>query len=313
MSTTSIDTESIPLEPRIAPRRQDASVERDRFGFGALAAVFAVAAILAGSLGAGIGAKLGASDSTGSGSRSVAAGASGGEAGPTAPTTGAPGAAAGTTTTSAAKHTHNEDQEAELQPDKPLDPAAQKLIAEQLVTARAAAARYPTVRDAKAAGLVLAGGNAPGVGAHYQLMSIETLKGVNADGTINAGYPGSFIYSGVTDDAPVVGLMYMSMTSDTAPEGFAGPNDHWHRHSNLCLRYGPGQVEVPFPPDGDVTKEQCDEVQGRFMERTIWMVHAWVVPGWESPKGVFSHDNPNVHCADGTDTLDAKGFFCLKQ
>ena len=30
------------------------------------------------------------------------------------------------------------------------------------------------------------------------------------------------------------------------------------------------------------------------------MVHAWVVPGWESSKGVFWHENPNLRCADGT-------------
>jgi hypothetical protein len=36
--------------------------------------------------------------------------------------------------------------------------------------------------------------------------------------------------------------------------------------------------------------------------------HAWVVPGWESPLGVFSHDNPDVLCADGTTKANAVGF-----
>jgi hypothetical protein len=35
---------------------------------------------------------------------------------------------------------------------------------------------------------------------------------------------------------------------------------------------------------------------------------AWVVPGWESPQGVFSHANPNVRCADGTMKTDSVGF-----
>jgi hypothetical protein len=37
------------------------------------------------------------------------------------------------------------------------------------------------------------------------------------------------------------------------------------------------------------------------------MVHAWVVPSWESPAGVFSHENPNLRCADGTFDTDAVG------
>jgi hypothetical protein len=37
-------------------------------------------------------------------------------------------------------------------------------------------------------------------------------------------------------------------------------------------------------------------------------VHAWVVPGWDSPQGVFSHANVDLHCADGTDHTDKVGF-----
>ena len=41
------------------------------------------------------------------------------------------------------------------------------------------------------------------------------------------------------------------------------------------------------------------------MAITGWMVHAWVVPGWESPNGVSSHENPELTCADGTFHTDA--------
>ena len=44
------------------------------------------------------------------------------------------------------------------------------------------------------------------------------------------------------------------------------------------------------------------------MRETLWMVHAWVVPGWDSPQGVFSHANIDLHCADGTDHTDKIGF-----
>ena len=65
---------------------------------------------------------------------------------------------------------------------------------------------------------------------------------------------------------------------------------------------------MPFAPDRDVTRAQCDTVHGEFMKKTVWMVHAWVVPGWESPKGVFSHSDPDLTCADGTMKTDAVGF-----
>jgi hypothetical protein len=204
--------------------------------------------------------------------------------------------------------TGNADEQSELKPDVPLSAADQKVLARQLVIARAAAMKYPTVAAAKRAGMIPAGGMAPGVGAHF-LSIATTLQGVNADGSVNAASPGSYIYAGTRDDSPIIGLMYESLTSSpTPPAGFAGPNDHWHRHSNLCIQYRAGQIVVPFAPDSDVTQAQCQTVHGDFMLKTIWMVHAWVVPGYESPKGVFSHDNPNVHCADGTNGVNAVGF-----
>ena len=93
-----------------------------------------------------------------------------------------------------------------------------------------------------------------------------------------------------------------------ATQGFAGPNDHWHRHSNTCVIFAAGGIQVPFAADSDVTKAMCAAKGGTFMERTTWMVHAWVVPGWESPQGVFSHANIDLHCGDGTDHVDSVGF-----
>jgi len=109
----------------------------------------------------------------------------------------------------------------------------------------------------------------------------------------------------VSPTAQIVGLMYLGMGQNgAAPDGFAGPNDHWHRHSGVCLK---GAVTI-FPVDADVTEAQCTAKGGRYMATTTWMVHAWVVPGWESSSGVFSHENPNLPCADGTfDTDDIGG------
>jgi hypothetical protein len=169
------------------------------------------------------------------------------------------------------------------------------------VAARDFAMRYPTVADATKAGFVMAGGFAPLVGAHY--VGIANA----ASGAFDAGNASTLIYDGTNPDSRIVGLMYLGGAGQ-APEGFAGPNDHWHRHTGVCVKFTAGVIEVPFPADADITKKMCDGKKGTFMNRTTWMVHAWVVPGWESPSGVFSHDNPNLHCADGTDDTDAAGF-----
>jgi hypothetical protein len=198
----------------------------------------------------------------------------------------------------------NTDEARELAlPDRPLTNATRTLLAAQLIAARATALKYPTVADAKRAGFVIAGGFSPLTGAHY-------MDFANAIGTgpFDPTRPGSYIYDGTKPTSRIVGLMYLGPSSSTAPEGFAGPNDHWHRHANTCVIYKPTGLVVPFPADSSVTAKQCAAVKGYFMKRTIWMVHAWVVPGWESPSGVFSHDNNDLVCADGSVKTNAAGF-----
>ena len=68
----------------------------------------------------------------------------------------------------------------------------------------------------------------------------------------------------------------------------------------------------PFAADQNITPQECADVHGDFMKKTVWMVHAWVVPGWESPQGVFSHDNLHVYCPGNTDLTNAIGF-CDRQ
>ena len=194
------------------------------------------------------------------------------------------------------------DVAAESQPDQPLDATTRATLKTQLTEARDFALRYPMVADATAAGYRLAGGFAPGSGAHY-----ITYGGLTGGGAFDPTKPISLIYDGTNPASQVIGLMYYGM-GETAPEGFAGPNDHWHRHSNVCIKNGPGGLDVPFPADQDVTAAQCAGVQGTLLKTTGYMVHAWVVPSWESPLGVFSHDNPDVRCADGTFHTDKAGF-----
>jgi hypothetical protein len=211
-----------------------------------------------------------------------------------------------TTTQSRAIGLHvNADEEAEQVPDQPLTAAQQSSLNAELASARSTAEKYPTVAAAKKAGLIQAGLFTPGAGAHF--ISIKNSMGGMGAGTVDPSQPESWIYDGVSPTSKIVGLMYASF-ADNPPAGFAGPNDHWHRHTNLCVTFGGGKIGIPYPPDGDVTRSECAAKHGQFLLKTFWMVHTWVVPGWTSPQGVFSHANINLHCGDGTDNTDAVGF-----
>lgn len=127
--------------------------------------------------------------------------------------------------------------------------------------------------------------------------NVPTIPGTLSDAEILR--PSNLLYAGSTDDAPLAGFMYYS-TSETEPEGFAGPNDHWHTHGNLCLDMDnpDGRIGV-FNTDDD-TAEACEAVGGFYFEQTQWMVHVWTIPGYESNRGVFSDINPAIACPDGT-------------
>jgi hypothetical protein len=188
-------------------------------------------------------------------------------------------------------HVHGEG------PAVPLDAATQKELNAQMAVARDATMRYPTVADAEKGGLRRVGIYAPGSGAHY-------MQDVRPG--FDPGSPTMWLFAGNEPTSPVVGLMYYSLNETRPPEGFAGPNDHWHQHNGLCLKHGPEGVDLPLPVDKDATRPQCDAVGGQFLDATGWMIHVWTAPGWESPEGVFSHDHPLLVCSDGKSATEAQ-------
>jgi hypothetical protein len=181
---------------------------------------------------------------------------------------------------------------------KPLSMGVRRELGQELTTAREVALRYPTVADAKKAGLMQAGPFTPGSASHYVDISVGMSP------KFDLQKPLAWLYSGTNDTSVLVGVMYYTAT-DAAPEGFAGPLDVWHQHTGACYRVEPGgKIFVPFSPDHDGTKAECDAVGGDFIAQTGWMVHAWVAPGWDSPLGVFSHDHPEVLCKDGRSSAE---------
>jgi hypothetical protein len=188
-------------------------------------------------------------------------------------------------------------------PDVPidsLDPATRAEYRRQLNLTMDAVRAYPTVQDAEAAGYHRVGPFAPGLGAHYVGGGAYDMDGVMSDDEIRR--PGGIVYSGTKPDSVIVGFMYTSVAfqDGKAPEGFAGPNDHWHSHSGVCLKPGVNGTDA-LGSDGSISAEDCAAKGGSFMKDiTASLLHVWTVPSYTSPTGVFSHVNPTISCDDGT-------------
>jgi hypothetical protein len=182
-------------------------------------------------------------------------------------------------------------------PYQPVDAATQNTFIGEMSRVRALTMQYPTVAAATAAGLRPVGQFSPGSGAHY-LVPLDTV--MKSLGGFDLDHPIIYLFSGNEPTSTVVGVMYYVMNVPSAPDGFAGPNDVWHIHQGLCLQYTPTGIDLPLPIDGDATAEQCATFPGSmYMDVTGYMVHVWSAPGWESPDGVFAHDNTALTCADG--------------
>ena len=110
------------------------------------------------------------------------------------------------------------------------------------------------------------------------------------------------IFDGISPDSKLAGFMYniFSMDTKNPPEGFIGPNDHWHYHTNVCIAFRPGGgIDAPLGADTSAPKELCDKYGGSIIENTGYMVHVWTVPGYESPQGMFSNLNAKITCPNG--------------
>jgi hypothetical protein len=184
--------------------------------------------------------------------------------------------------------------------DLPVTPAQRAELARQMDLSRETALKYPTLASAEAAGMTRQGPFSPGLGTH--LINPADYAYFAGDGPITDDqirHPLAWIYDGTKPDSKVVGLFYSSFSKD--PQGFAGPNDIWHVHTNICLVSRPdGSSDAPLGADKSVTKAQCDSIGGNLMEKTPLLVHVWTVPGYEDSQGVFGHLNPAVTCNDGS-------------
>jgi hypothetical protein len=182
-----------------------------------------------------------------------------------------------------------------------LPPDTRRELLRQLSLTLDVTKRFPTVKDAEAAGYRRAGPFLPGLGTHY-VGGRTNRTGTLTDADISQ--PSTIVYDGTAPDSPIAGFMYVSVSMGGAgaaqPEGFAGPNDHWHYHVGICLTPGSNGVLEALGFDGSITEADCRAKGGNYMAVTQHLLHVWTVPGYSNPLGVFGHANPALRCADGT-------------
>jgi hypothetical protein len=174
----------------------------------------------------------------------------------------------------------------------PLTEATRLQLQAQQVQARAVVAKYPTVADAVAAGYRQSTVYVPCIGAHYTNTSLAI--------GFNPSAPSELLYAGTRPDSRIVGLSYLVYHPGGAPEGFAGPNDHWHQHTfngGLCIA-GSGIVVGAE----STSVAECTKLGGRKIALTdIWMLHDWATPGFDCSWGVFASECPELGGKIGLD------------
>jgi hypothetical protein len=172
-----------------------------------------------------------------------------------------------------------------------LSPAQQDRFDNEWAEAVSVARSLATPAHAAAAGYVEASVFLAGVGTHWINWS---LVGRPFDVT----KPSMLLFdSRVGYPHRLVGFSYW-VVSNREPAGFEGPNDRWHRHSGLCFTSG------GWLSSEDVSDGGC---KGHWMDgRKLWMLHAWVVPGFPNLWGRFAPINPLLCPAAGPDVLNCK-------
>jgi hypothetical protein len=179
---------------------------------------------------------------------------------------------------------------------QPIDAATHLQLQRQQEAARAVAAKYPTVVDAERGGYRISTPYIPCIGAHYTNVPLAA--------SFDPAAPSELLYDGTTPTSHIVGLSYLVFHQGGAPEGFPGPNDAWHQHTfngGLCLN-GEGIVIGAE----SMSAAECTARGGAKIPLTdVWMLHDWVVPGFECSWGVFAAECPELGGRTGGSAWDA--------
>ena len=170
-------------------------------------------------------------------------------------------------------------------PKGPLSQLDCQEVTANLKKARAFAAQFPTVADVRAAGWIQATVWTPGQGIHF-------VDPTRALGPFDPRRPNWLQYNSAALSGALVGMMFLEEGGSSPPEGFAGANDHWHNHDELCI----DADAEPYVVAEHVSDSLCAAWGGVNMDvSNQWMVHAWLPTygGWE-PTDIFNNNHPSL-------------------
>ena len=157
---------------------------------------------------------------------------------------------------------------------------------EQWARAVAAVDALDTPEEATAAGYTRAAVQGAGVGVHWVDWTL-------IDAPFDPARPAMLLFDERDGRDRLAGFSYWVRTP--APDGFAGSNDVWHQHTNLCIVNGWVDREMSATPD---------DCAGSFLAGAdLWMLHAWVVPGYRNRWGDFAVLHPAL-CPSAATTPD---------
>jgi plastocyanin len=180
-------------------------------------------------------------------------------------------------------------------------------LVQQLDTVSAALARFKTIHDACAAGYRPNTGQAHNMGIH---MGLSSHHGAEKSEEFDPAVPNTLLFAMKggellnrdeqgrcdgdrwvgPDGYRIVGAVFKVPPTPEHPEGFAGPFDNWHVHFNACgnpLHQNDGSLQG--------SRSRCEADGGVFVEEAgNWMIHAYVVPEFDNPAGVFAMFNPTI-------------------
>lgn len=157
--------------------------------------------------------------------------------------------------------------------------ADQPQLDAEIALARSVLDTFDTVEKAAARGYVLATSPSPGIGTHW-------VRWSQIPEPFTPGNPSMLLFDHTRSPPVLVGYSY-AVQSKREPLGFTGKSDEWHRHAGLCVAL-----------TGWVIRERStgpDACEGSYIAGgDFWMLHAWVVPGWENADGMFAPANPKL-------------------
>jgi hypothetical protein len=160
-------------------------------------------------------------------------------------------------------------------------------FADQWRQAQDAAADFDSLDELRALGFVRASAPGPGVGTHWVQWEWVAEP-------FDPARPSMVLVDERSTPARLVAFVYW-VQWPVEPIGFAGANDRWHQHTGLCIVNGWVDREEAGGPD------RC---AGTYLAGgDLWMLHAWVVPGFENRLGRFANVHPAL-CPTAAGTPD---------